>query len=191
MTAAGVVNAVFWLLVIPIGTFVGAEASLNPLWGPSQLLHILAAMFALFGLLGLYFRQEDKGGWLGLLGLMLALFGTGFYLADAVLALIVFPIAAVNAPAIIAADGALSMSPAYIVFAVVFMVGYVLLGIALMRTSSLPHAASLLLIVGAILANLPPGAVPMLVLIAGGMLWGIGAAWLGYVVWSGADGKAA
>jgi predicted MFS family arabinose efflux permease len=81
------------------------------------------------------------------------------------------------------------MSPAYTVFGVTFMVGYILFGIALLRASALPRAATLLLIVGAILANLPPGLVPMLILIVGGVVWGIGAAWLGYVLWLGKDDK--
>ena len=41
---AGIANILFWLLVIPIGTFVGAAASLGPLWLPSQVLHTLAAL---------------------------------------------------------------------------------------------------------------------------------------------------
>lgn len=190
MLVAGIANAIFWLLVIPIGTFVGAAASLNPLWAPSQFLHTLAALFALFGLVGLYIRQGDRNGSLGLIGFLVALFGTGFYLADAVIALVVFPIAATSAPALIAADGALSMSPSYIVFAIIYMVGYILFGIALLRESTLPRAATLSLIGGAILANLPPGLVPMFVLIVGGVLWGIGAAWLGYALWLGKNDKA-
>jgi hypothetical protein len=190
LLVAGVANAIFWLLVIPLGTFVGAAASLNPLWMPSQFLHTLAALLALFGLIGLYARQGDRNGRLGLIGFVLALFGTGFYLADAVIALIVFPIAAASAPALVAADGALNMSPAYIVFAVIFMVGYILFGLTLLRESALPRAATGLLIAGAILANLPPGLVPMFILIVGGVLWGLGAAWLGYTLWSEKNDKA-
>jgi hypothetical protein len=189
LLVAGIANALFWLLVIPIGTFAGAAASLSPLWVPSQLLHTLAATLALFGLVGLYARLGDQIRRLELTGFVLALFGTGFYLADAVLALVVFPIAATSAPSLIAADGALNMSPAYTVFGVTFVVGYILFGIALLRASALPRVATLLLIVGAILANLPPGLVPMLILIAGGVVWGIGATWLGYVLWLGKDDK--
>jgi hypothetical protein len=184
---AGTANAIFWLLIIQIGTFAGATASLNPLWVPSQLLHTLAATLALLGLVGLYTWLGQKNGQLGLTGFVLALFGTGFYLADAILALVVFPLVATSAPSLIAADGALNMSPAYTVFAVTFMVGYILFGIALLRIGALPRGASPLLTVGAILTNLPPGLVPMLILIVGGVLWGIGAAWLGYTLWSGKE----
>ena len=65
---AGIANALFWLLVIPIGTFAGAGAVQNSLWVPSQFLHTLAALLALFGLIGLYTWQGDKNGWLGLTG---------------------------------------------------------------------------------------------------------------------------
>jgi hypothetical protein len=63
------------------------------------------------------------------------------------------------------------------------MAGYILFGIVLLRVSALPREAILSLIVGAILANLPPGLVPILILIVGGVQWGIGAAWLGYMRW--------
>jgi hypothetical protein len=53
LLVAGIANALFWLLVVPIGTFAGAAASLSQLWVPSQLLHTLAATLALFGLVGL------------------------------------------------------------------------------------------------------------------------------------------
>jgi hypothetical protein len=189
LLVAGIANALFWLLVVPIGTFAGATASLSQLWVPSQLLHTLAATLALFGLVGLCARLGDQIGRLELTGFVLALFGTGFYLADAVLALVVFPIVATSAPALMAADGALNMSPVYTVFAVAFMVGYILFGIALLRASAMPRAATLLLMIGAILANLPPSLVPMLILIVGGVVWGIGVAWLGYVLWLGKDDR--
>jgi multidrug transporter EmrE-like cation transporter len=187
---AGIANALFWLLVIPIGTFAGAGAVQNSLWLPSQFLHTLAALLALFGLIGLYTYQGDKNGWLGLTGLVLALFGTGFALADAVIALVVYPIAAASAPALVEATGALNMSPAYIVFSVISMVGTILFGIALLLQGRLPRLALSLLILGAILVNLPPGVVPMLVLIAGGVVWGLGAAWLGFALWSARTDKA-
>ncbi len=176
---AGIANVLFWLLVIPLGTFVGSAASLNPIWIPSQLIHTLAAMLALLGLVGLQVKLSDQGGRLGVTGFALSLFGTGFYLADAVIALVVFPIAAMAAPALIAADGALNLSLAYVVFAIIFMVGYILYGLALLRDKTLPRIAIVLLVLGAILANLPPGLVPMPILILGGVTWGIGAAWLG------------
>ena len=143
----------------------------------------------MFGLVGLYARLEDRNGGLALIGFVLALFGTGFYLADAVIALVVFPMAATEAPSLITAAGALNTSPIYIVFAVTFMAGYILFGIALLSSGVFPRAATLLLIAGAILGNLPPGLVPMFILIVGGVVWGIGAIWLGYALWSGKDIK--
>ena len=180
LLVAGIANVLFWLLVIPIGTFAGADAALNSLWVPSQLFHTLAALLALFGLVGLYARLGDQGGRLELTGFVLALFGTALYLADAVIALVVFPIAATNAPSLIATDCALNMSPAYVAFGANFMVGYILYGIALLRANVLPRAAILLLLVGAILPNLPPSLLPMSILIIGGVIWGIGATWLDY-----------
>jgi hypothetical protein len=188
LLVAGIANAAFWLMVIPIGTFAGAQASLHVLWLPSQVLHVLAGLLALFGLVGLYTRYAEKIGWPGLISFAISLFGTGFYLADGVIALMVFPIAARQAPGMVAADGALNLSPIYIVFAVVFMVGYILLGSGFLLRKLYPRLAVALFILGAILMNLPP-VLPMIILITGGVLWGAGVAWLGIVLWSEKLGK--
>jgi hypothetical protein len=190
LLAAGIANAAFWVMVIPIGTFAGAQASLHVLWLPSQLLHVVAGMLALFGLVGLYARYAEEVGWPGLASFALSLFGTGFYLADVVIALMVFPIAARLAPVMLAADGVLNLSPIYIVFAVVFMVGYILLGLVFLLRNIYPRPAVALFVLGAILMNLPP-VLPMTVLVAGGVLWGAGVAWLGIVLWSEKPGQQA
>jgi hypothetical protein len=179
LMAAGAANAVFWLMVIPIGTFAGAEAALHPLWNPAQWIHIFAALFTLLGLVGLVVRQGEKIGKLGLAGFALSLFGAGFYLADGILALVIFPIVAVAAPALIAVDGSISLSPAFIVFAVTSMMGAILLGLALLRGKIKPRWAVLFWIVGGILSNLPPFPFLMPALIAGGVMWGIGTIGLG------------
>src|SRR5690349_13829939 len=126
LVVAGIAQAMFWLLVIPIGGFVGEGAALSPLWVPSQIVHMLAAIFGLFGVIGLYAAHRDTGA-LGFAGFGLTLLGDAFYLADAVIALIIFPILAANAPALLAADGPVNTSPIFIVFAATFMTGFILL----------------------------------------------------------------
>jgi hypothetical protein len=59
------------------------------------------------------------------------------------------------------------------------MVGIVLLGIATLRANVLPRVAAILFLLGGILFNLPPMPALHLILVTGGVLWGVGAAWLG------------
>jgi hypothetical protein len=178
----GFCTALFWILAIPIGSFVGAGAARHPLWIPSQLMHIVGALSTLFGLLGLFAAERRRAGQLGLVGFALAVLGTALLLADGLIALIVFPAVAERAPELLASDGPLnqgSVLAAFIVIAATTMIGYVTFGVASLRAGQFPHSALILWIVGAVLFNLPPGPVPMVVLATGGVLWGVSAIWLG------------
>jgi|SRR5712691_6597227 len=53
------------------------------------------------------------------------------------------------------------------------------LAAATLRAAVLPGGATILLLLGGVLFNLPPGPVPMVMLAVGGLFWGAGAVWLG------------
>ena len=66
-----------------------------------------------------------------------------------------------------------------------FALGYLILGVAILRGLGLPRWSGLLLIVGVVLSSPPPVVVPtVLILTVGGVLLGAGLAWLGYALWS-------
>jgi hypothetical protein len=177
--------ALFWILALAVGSFAGAGATQHPLWIPGQLMHVAGAMFTLFGLLGLYAVQRRQTGRLGLVGFALALVGTALFLADGLIALIIFPAVAARAPELIAPDGALnrgSVLAAFILISATTMIGYVLFGVATLRAALFPRAAAILWLIGAVLFNLPPGPVPMIVLATGGVLWGASAIWFGRIL---------
>ena len=179
---AGFCTALFWILAVPIGSFVGAGATRHPLWIPGQLMHVGGALFTIFGLIGLYAAERRRAGQLGLVGFALAVVGAALFLADGLIALIVFPAVAERAPELLAPEGALnqgSVLAAFILIAATTMIGYVVFGVGTLRAGVFPRTAVILWIAGAVLFNLPPGPVPMLVLATGGVLWGISAVWLG------------
>jgi hypothetical protein len=178
----GVCTALFWLLALAVGSFAGAAATQHPLWIPSQLMHVAGALFTLFGLIGVYAAQRRRAGQLGLLGFALALLGTALFLADGLIALIIFPAVAERAPELLAPDGALnrgSVLAGFIVIAATTMIGYVVFGVATIRAAVFPRPAAILWLIGAVLFNLPPGPVPIPVLAIGGVFWGASAIWLG------------
>jgi hypothetical protein len=179
---SGLCTALFWILALAVGSFVGADATRHPLWVPGQLMHVAGALFAIFGLLGLYAAERRRAGQLGLVGFVLAVLGTALFFGDGLIALIVFPAVADRAPELLAPEGALnqgSVLAAFIVIAATTMIGYVVFGVATLRAGVFPRRAVILWITGAVLFNLPPGPIPMLVLATGGVLWGISAIWLG------------
>jgi hypothetical protein len=70
---AGVLYALGALLH-PAGEDLAAYT--NPNWVPAHQVYWVSAMLMLFGLVGLYARQVEKTGWLGLVGFVLAFIGT-------------------------------------------------------------------------------------------------------------------
>src|SRR5262249_57125129 len=95
------------------------------------------------------------------------------------------------APATLEPEGALFAPPANLLFyftVLSLIPGYVAFGVAMLRAGVLPRGGAWLLIVGVVLAILPPepvGPVPWAGLVAGGVLFGAGEVWLGYALWSG------
>jgi hypothetical protein len=181
LMAGAVCMAGFWILAAVLGSFAGAAVTRDPLWLPSQSLHILAALLTIFGILGLYAVQREPTGVLGLVGFVVAIIGTTLFFADGLIALAIFPALADAAPDVLAVTGAMnsgSVLVAFIVIAATAMIGYIVFAVATLRAGILPRAAALLFLVGGILFNLPPGPLPMIVLAIGGVIWAVGSVWL-------------
>ncbi len=185
LIAGGIASIVFWLLVLPLGTFIGAEVVRHPLWIPSQVMHVVGTMLALLGLLGLYAMQYEQIGKLGAIGFIISCIGTVFFVTDGLLAVMVFPVLAAHAPAVLEIDGAMNLPPVLFIFILFYatcMIGYLMFGAAILRNPVWPRPALVLFLIGAVLFNLPPGPVPVFVLSLGGVLWGSSLIWLGSIV---------
>jgi hypothetical protein len=163
-------------------------------WAIVQSLKFTMALLGLLGIAGIYARQVEEAGWLGLAGyLMLSLFyalTVAFSFTEA----FVTPLLATEAPKFVdnilgLAFGTFSenlgaISGLYLLAAVMFMLGGLLLGIATFRAGVLPRWAGALLAFGTgspLLFSLviphPQDrilAVPI----------GLALAWLGYALWS-------
>ena len=99
--------------------------------------------------------------------------------------IVVFPVLAEFAPDLTDASGPMFTGRVlgyYIMFAATNMIGIVLLGLATIRGGLFPKVAAILFILGGILFNLPPIPALHLLLVAGGVIWGTGAVWLGNAV---------
>jgi hypothetical protein len=191
---SGLLYIAFWASAVPLKSFVGADASLSQLWIPSQTLHILAAITGLLGTAGVHGHHSAQTGPWGLLGSTVSLVGQACFFADGVIAYAVFPAIAVSDRKALDIDGFMFTGAnyaAYTAFAILFMFGYIILGIALLayrRCGALPPAplpgmaeiATCALILGAILSHLPPTA-GFNVICAGGIVWGVGACVLGFL----------
>jgi hypothetical protein len=163
-------------------------------WAAIISLKLLMCFLFLIGLAGLYARQAEEAGWLGLIGFVLFsaswALQSGFVFAE----LFVLPPLATAAPQFIdsylgvvnGSPGEMDIGalvPAYTVVGILYLLGGLVFGIAMVRAGVLPRWPAILLAATAVLtpfaALLPHAqqrfaAVPM----------GIALAWLGYSLWS-------
>jgi hypothetical protein len=165
-------------------------------WAIITTLKTVMCLLFLAGITGIYARQVEEAGWLGLAGFLLLTLSwwlqTAYVFAEA----FIMPVLATDAPQFVdsflgtiaagrASEVNLRALPAIFSLGVgiPYMLGGLLFGIATLRAGILPRWAAGLLAVGAVapfvLAMLPHPldrtfAVPM----------GVALAWLGYALWS-------
>jgi hypothetical protein len=144
---------------------------------------LIGQLFMLMGLPGIAVRQASEAGGLGLAGFVLTFLG-GFLLTSfSVIALVIFPWLMQAAPNLLNSGPAPSLFNFFLVANILFGVGGLLLGIAVMRSGVLPRAAGLLLLVGAILnaAAFPlNGLLSTILNTLAFVLFAAGLGWIGY-----------
>ena len=156
--------------------------------------HFAGAALVAFGLIGLHLRQMESAGRLGLLGFILAFFGTVWFAGLGLMSFMALPFIAAHAPDLLAKEGPFwsePPSPLFLAGLVCFVLGYILLGIAAFRGKVGARWSGLLFIPGALLSIIPPVVVPVPVLTVGGVLFGVGVAWMGYSLWSQPEAQTA
>ena len=175
LIGAAVCSAGFWILALVIGSFVGYAVVEHPLWIPSQVLHVVGALLVIPALPGLMLFARSPYGRLAPWAGTIAMIGSALFAADGVIALSVFPTLADNARMLLEPGQAMGsgiMLATYVVVGAVNMIGWLMVGAALWHGRA-PNWATALLIAGAVLFNLPPGPVPLVVLALGGILWSV------------------
>ncbi|HLZ21176.1 MAG TPA: hypothetical protein VKQ30_03540 [Ktedonobacterales bacterium] len=164
------------------------------MWTFVHLLTIVMAFFGLLGIAGIYARQVEKAGWMGLAGcLLLSLWYvivTGFTFFEA----FILPLLASDSPKFAASflgifTGSVGetsvgvLATLWTLLSVVYILGNLLFGIATFRAGILSRRAAALLGLGVVsspaFALLPPSFQPLAAVPVG-----LGLAWLGYSLWS-------
>jgi hypothetical protein len=163
-------------------------------WAIITGLKTVMCLLFLLGIAGIYARQVEESGWLGLAGFLLFSISwwlqTAFVFAEA----FILPVLATDVPKFV--DGALGIAagrasevnlgalPAlYGLVGILYMLGGLLLGIATFRARILPRWAAGLLAVTALVtpaAALLPHTQQRLI----GMPMGLAVAWLGFALWA-------
>lgn len=159
-------------------------------WVPVHLMPNIGAILVLFGLVGLLTRQLERGGWLGLIGFLIAFIGTASFVMGTMIEAFMIPYMGLQNPAFEEGPPPAGIGEAFMVITTLFAVGYLVLGFAIYRARVLPAGVGALLVIGA-LAMLFAEQLAMLIG-AGDALWvlgpvllGAGLAALGWSLWNG------
>jgi hypothetical protein len=112
-------------------------------------MRLLAGVLLLLGLVGLYARQSEASGALGLVAFLLAFAGTALILGTWWTNAFVAPSLATEAPAFLEAGPTGVLGVAYTLSFALAAVGWLLFGLVSLRTRVYPRAAAVVLMVGA------------------------------------------
>jgi hypothetical protein len=156
-------------------------------WVAVHTLGYVGLSLGLLGQVSVYAAQMDKVGRLGLFGFILGFIGNGLTAGAAFMNTYIVPVLTTQAPDLIAPTGPLFMGPLGLMVlfsSVLVTIGFVMFGIATARAKVLPTPAAWLVVVTAWF-GLAAIFSPVVFAIAGAV-FGLGNAWLGFAVWSGA-----
>jgi hypothetical protein len=148
---------------------------------------LVGSMLLMLALPGMYARQAETAGGLGLLGHVLLAVGN--------VALIGFAVAPLFNPAVMGIDTEETVVAGLLLLAL--PLGFVLTGVATLRAAVYPRWSGILLLaagVGVLLTFLGPGGTPPIVGTIVGLSWGaslvIPFAWIGVILWRSRDQSA-
>ena len=169
---AGVLLVVSDLLRLYINNLAGPGV-LDSIFFIDGWVGVLLAVVMQLGLVGLYAPQARAAGILGMIGLVLASIGIELTMGSS----FVFPF---DRPIVFPWETEEYWEEplaAILMLGLSFVLGCVLLGVALLRTRAYPRAAAILFIVGALILLTP--------LALSDVIFAVAAAWLGYTIFDG------
>lgn len=179
---AGGACIALWLAVHPYDALVGAAPPRTAAWSVAHHLHVAGALLVLVGL-----PAVASGA-----PLVVATAGMGLFLATGVVTADVMPRVAGAAPALLDADGPFYTGPYFAVLVAQRLLaggGLAWVAFVAARRGLVPAVAAWTTLAGGVLVALPPhplGPFPWAVMLAGGVAWGTGVAWLGVGAWRAA-----
>ena len=194
---AGLSAIVAGICYVLVGLFhpLNVPASVTtPRWIIVHVIAMAMSIFGLFGMAGLYARQVEKSGWLGLAGYLLFSVWLALILGFTFVEVFILPALATAAPAFVEGwmgmlegpPGAMDLGalPAlWTLSGPIYILGGLLFGIATFRAGILPRWAGILLAVGTTIGPIailfPPEYEPKVAVPVG-----LALAWLGYALWS-------
>ena len=141
------------------------------------LLSLLGAILVLGGLVGLYARQSEQAGPLGLLGFLVTFLGMALIVGASWASTFTEPALAQVAPELLAQDPPGWLNFGFTLTYVLASLGWLLFGVATLRAGVYPRAAAILLMVRAVISFVP--------LLLTEVILAVVIAWLGFELLTG------
>lgn len=183
--AASVGGVLFVVLVVAFVVLLGDQpdsvAATTSTYVILEVLFLVAAVLIFLGLVGLYARQAEQAGTLGLIAFLAAFIGTALFFGFEWASTFVVPALAETAPDFLDAEPSGVLAAGFILTFVLFALGWLLFGLASLRARVLPRGSAVLLMIGAVLFLLAGFFLELF-----GVVFGVALAWMGYALWSGA-----
>lgn len=178
---AAVLSGALWIIAELLYFIVGFDQSAERYTTGSYLfqsaLFLLGGVLLVGALIGLYAGRSEELGALGSAGFLIALVGTVLVAGSSWEETFLLPVLARDVPGLVEAGEPALLTVGFTLSFIIFCLGWLLLGVAALRTRSYPRAAAVLLIVGSILAFFP---LPFTYIV-----FGVAVAWMGLSLLSG------
>lgn len=163
-----------YMVLLPFVHPSDAVGTRSAAWVPVHLGYFAALIAVQLALVGIFARQLERAGRLGLTGFLTAFVGTAMMLLEGREHLFAHDFG----------QGTPVGLWQLILASFLFSVGYVLLGVAIVRAGVLPRGAGAMLAAGGPIVAFSPPIGLFAVLVVGHALFGAGLAWAGYALFA-------
>jgi len=161
------------------------EGFRSGMWIPAHLMPNIAAILALFGLMGLFVRQLQTAGWLGVVAFVASIIGTASFVSGLMIEAFMIPYMSLAFPELVLDDTPPPGIPeAFLVVRMLFMLGFLLVGAAVIRARVFPWAIGVLLIIATLINTFGDVILGEATFYLGSVMFGVALAWLGVALWS-------
>ena len=155
---SGILLLVYWYafaLFLPYGKLSSTLAILveNRNWTWINTLGVLGALTGLLGQAGIYHYQIPNTSWYGSIGYYVASAGTTLLIGTMLWETVIWPILVNHDRSLLDFQGPIYLSkifvPFFVVAGLIYSVGYILVGIGIIKAGIFPHLAGYLIAIGA------------------------------------------
>jgi len=191
---SAMLSGILFVVIQPLHPLEIVLSVTTSTWTIVHIMSVAMAFFGLFGIIGIYVRQVEETGWLGLVSFLLLSIYMSLVMIFTFAEAFIMPVLAPIEPKFVmgfinmfgegGSEVSLGSLTAFApIGAVTYLLGGLLFGIATFRAGILSRWAAVLFAFGAV-SSVPASMISHELARFSAVLDGLGLAWLGYALWS-------